>query len=148
MTVIFFHITAPFSRLSYSLDTTFFARRKKDDPLQAVGSHGGSKEGQLKIRSSTGGLRVLGRRGYNKAYSRPKKKLLKSETLTDHMFIILRFALPGDILALSYLDPRRTNCQRADRGGREPLARVQECLFLNTQQWVGESWVLSVVRFI
>lgn len=40
----------------------------------------------------------------------------ESETLTDNIFVIARFALPGDILALSFLDPRRTNCQRADQG--------------------------------
>lgn len=106
----------------------------QEDPLEAVGSQKSSfgiKEGHLEIRSWTGGLRVQERRGYNKIFSCPKKKLLKSETLTDNIFIIPCFALPGDILALSSLEPRRTNCQWAD-WGIQLLACGQECLFLNS----------------
>lgn len=45
--------------------------------------------------------------------------------MTESIFIIVRFASPGDILAVFDLDPRRTNCQRADRGGTESLACIQ-----------------------
>lgn len=109
--MLFFQITARYSRPPLFIECDIFSPSKEGGPPppspQSVARQGGStrgrgesprpagsKAGQSAIRSRTGGLGVLERAGYNEAFSCPRKKLLKSETLTDNMFIIPCFALP------------------------------------------------------